>query len=128
VVSLMIWAAITQFTAGILGGTGTYSRLVYVFGAYSAPLSLISGVIGSIPFVGPCLAIPLLVYGFVLNVISVNVVNKFGWGKSIVAAVVIPITLLVIITCVTVISLTLLGPAIGDVFSQIVDELSTPLP
>jgi hypothetical protein len=128
VIGLMIGAAITQLAARILGGTGTYSALVYAYGAYVAPLSLVSGVVGSIPFVNLCLGIPLLVYGIVLNVISVNAVNKFGWGKSIVAALIIPITFLLIVPCAVIAVLALLGPAIGDVFSQIVNELSAPVP
>ena len=128
VVGLMIGAAITQLVARLLGGLGTYSQLVYAYGAYSAPLSIVSGVVGAIPIVNLCLGVPLLIYGIVLNVISVNAVNKFGWGKSIVAALIIPIVFLLVVPCAVIVVLTLLGPAIGDVFSQIVNELSTPMP
>jgi hypothetical protein len=128
VIGLMIGAAITQLAARIMGGAGKYSQLVYAYGAYVAPLSLVSALISSIPFVNLCLGIPLLIYGIVLNVISVNAVNKFGWGKSIVAALIIPIVGLVITVCAVIFGLALLGPAIGDVFSQIIRELSTPAP
>jgi hypothetical protein len=96
--------------------------------APTAPLSIVSGVVGAIPFVNLCLGVPLLIYGIILNVISVNAVNKFGWGKSIIAALIIPIVALLIVPCAVIAVLTLLGPQIGDVFSQIVRELSTPVP
>lgn len=127
VIGLAIGAALTQFIAGLLGGEGSYSRLVYAYGAYTAPLSLVSGVISSIPFVN-LLAIPLAIYGIALNVISVNAVNKFGWGKSMVAALIIPIVILLVVPCAVIAVLALMGPAIGDVFSQIINELSTPVP
>ena len=128
VIGLAIGAAVTQFIAGLLGGEGSYSRLVYAYGAYTAPLSLVSGLVSSIPFVNLCLGIPLLIYGIVLNVISVNAVNRFGWGRSIVAALIIPIVIMLIVPCAVIAVLALMGPAIGDVFSQIVNELSTPVP
>jgi len=121
-------AAITQLIARALGGTGTYSELVYAYAAYTAPYTLVTSILFAIPFVSFCLGIPLSIYSIVLTVISVNAVNKFGWGKAIVSAFVLPLVIIVLSICAAVFLLTLLGPTIGDVFSDIVRELSTPVP
>ena len=129
VVGLVISAGITQLIARALGGTGTYSELVYANAAYGAPISLVSGILFTVPFVNLCLGIPLAIYSLVLTVIAVNAVNQLGWGKAIVAAFIVPVAITVFVICgaIAVISgLALTGPQIGDVFSDIVRELSTP--
>ncbi len=128
VVGLIINSGLTQLIARALGGTGTYSELVYANAAYTAPLSLVSSIVGAIPFVNLCLGIPLAVYYIVLAVIATNAVNRFGWGKAVVSALIVPVAILVFVSCGAIAMLALLGPQIGDVFSDIVRELSTPVP
>ena len=128
VVGLIINSGLTQLIARALGGTGTYSELVYANAAYVAPLSLVSSILGAIPFVNLCLGIPLAIYYIVLNVIAINAVNRFGWGKAVVSALIVPVANLVFVSCGVIAMLALLGPQIGDVFSDIVRELSTPVP
>jgi hypothetical protein len=127
ILGLMIGAGITQLIAGALGGSGTYSRLAYAFAAYLAPLSLLSSLIGSIPFV-QCLAFPLGIYGIVLNVIAVKAVNRFDWGRAVASSLLILAAILVLVGIVIIIVLVLLGPAIGNVFSNILQNLGTPVP
>jgi hypothetical protein len=83
---ISVW--ITQAIARKLGGTGTYSRLVYAFAAYLAPLIFISILVHLVPF-GHWLFYLLIIYGTVLNVIAVKAVNQFGWGKAIASNLVI---------------------------------------
>ncbi len=122
VLGLMISAAIMQWIAGALGGTGTYAKLVYAFGAYVAPLTLISGLIGAIPIVN-CLAFPLGIYGIVLNVTAIKAVNQFGWGKAVASSLIIVVGVLVFVACATIVLLALLGPAIGNVFSNVIEGI-----
>jgi hypothetical protein len=127
VVGLAISAGITQLIARALGGTGSFSKLVYAFAAYLAPLSLISGVLGVIPFIN-LLTIPLGFYGIVLNVIAVKAVNQFGWGKAVLSSFVIFAAILVFVAIIVIVILALLGPVMGNIFQNIQQGITTPMP
>ncbi len=127
VLGLMISAGITQLIASAIGGTGTYSKLVYAFAAYLAPLALITGVLGAIPYVN-CLTFPLGLYSIVLNVTAVKAVHQFGWGKAVASSILILAGILVVVAVVIIVILALLGPAIGSVFSNIIRDIGTPVP
>jgi len=117
-----IFVAITNLIARALGGTGTYSKLLYVSAAISAPLSIINGILGLIPIVN-CLSIPLGIYAIVLDVMAVKAVHQFGWGQAILSSFVIWIVLLILVAVLIIVILALLGPAIGDIFSNTVRSL-----
>ena len=127
VIGLAISAGITQLVASALGGTGTYSKLVYAWAAYLAPLGFISSVIASIPLVN-ILGFPLVIYGMVLNVIAVKAVHQFGWGRAIASSVLILVGITVLVAVFVILVLVILGPAIGNVFSNIIQGLETPVP
>ena len=81
-IAFMAW--ITQRIASALGGSGAYSRLVYLLAAFNAPLMLVSMPLNS--FSHPALSvlsIGLGLYGLALTVLSVKAVNRFGWGRAI---------------------------------------------
>ena len=131
VLGFMITTGLVQWVAGLFKGTGTYSQLAYVFGAISAPTTLISSVLSifsSIPFLGFCLwpaSILLLVYVAVLNVMAVKGVNRFGWGQAI-ASYLLPTVVffgLCLIPIVVIAVMRLLGPTIGNTFSTISNSL-----
>jgi pilus assembly protein Flp/PilA len=127
VLGTMIGVGITQVIASALGGTGTYSKLVYAVAAYAAPIALITYLLNIIPYVN-CLTIPLGFYAIFLNITAVKAVNEFGWGKAIASSVVILAILLVVAAVIVIVVLALLGPAIGNVFSDIISEIGTPMP
>jgi hypothetical protein len=127
IVGLAISAGITTLIARALGGSGTFSQLVYAFAAYEAPLTLVSGVLGAIPFV-IFLNFFLGIYGIVLNVIAVKAVHRFGWGKAIVSSMVILFGILVLIAVVTIVILALIGPEIEHVFNNVIQQIGTPMP
>lgn len=84
VVGMVIYAGILQFIAGALGGTGRYQDLLYMLSTITAPISVINGVLGVIPFIGGCLALPLAAYNFYLTGLAIKAVHRFSWGKAIV--------------------------------------------
>ena len=127
VLGIMISAGISQWIASALGGTGTYSKLVYTIAAYAAPLSLVSYLISSIPYLN-CLYIPLGFYGIFLNITAVKTVNQFSWGKAVISSALILFLLIVVAAIIVIAVLALLGPAIGNVFSNILTGIGTPVP
>lgn len=122
VLGLTIGVALVNLVARALGGSGSFDQLIYAWAAIAAPVSLASSVLAAIPFVN-CVTPLLGIYVIVLEVIATRAVYGFGWGRAIVANVIVPVTLLVLLACVVVAILVILGPVIGNVFSNIVEEL-----
>lgn len=98
ILEVVINSGISQLIAKLLGGTGTFSKLIYAFAAYQAPLTLIRFING-IPLI-KILYMPLLLYGIFLSIIALKAVHKFGWGRAILSSVPIWIVfgLLIIVT------------------------------
>jgi hypothetical protein len=80
--------ALTQWVARGLGGQGSYNQLIYVRAAYSAPLGIIIAALTAVPYVN-LLNIPLYIYVFILELMALRAVNRFGWGSAL-GAVLIP--------------------------------------
>ncbi len=129
VLMFMIGVALIQWVAKLFGGTGSYDKLAYLFGAIYAPVSLVSAVfamLGMIPFVGMCLGIFSLgisIYALVLNVLAVKAVNDLDTGKAVGAVLLPGLVIFLFICCCFIIVGMALGPAIGDVFSEINQSL-----
>lgn len=81
-IGILIYSGIVQFTASAFGGEGTLAEMVYALAAFTAPITLLSGLIGWIPIVN-CLTIPLVIYNLVLTLLAVKSVNRISWGKTI---------------------------------------------
>lgn len=124
VLGFAINAAIVQWVAGLFKGTGNYSQLVYAIASFSAPISLVSGVVASlsvIPYIGMCfsvLSFAISIYTIVLMVMAVKGVNKFGWGEAIGSVLLPGLVIGILCFCIVFGSLMLLGPVIGNVFSS----------
>ena len=84
VVGAMVYAALLQFVAGALGGQGSFRSLFFGTASFTAPMTIITTGLGLIPFVGPCLSIPVSFYAAYLNVLVLKAVNRFGWGMAII--------------------------------------------
>lgn len=125
-----IGIAITQWIAKLFGGTGTFEKLAYASAAISVPFTLISTVltlVGVIPFIGICTGIISLILSFYvlyLQIMAVKAVNRFAWGPAIGAVLIPGLVILFVCGCLAVAVLTLLGPAIGDIFSGINQSLA----
>lgn len=128
VISTVIFAVfvgIVQLIAKMFGGRGTFDQLAYAIGAIVAPFYLLSGfltLLSAIPYVGLCfgvLSLIALLYVVVLEVTAVKGVNQFGWGQA-AGSVLLPI--LGFACCLAAVAaglVSVLGPALQDVFDQI---------
>jgi hypothetical protein len=123
VLGVAMGAGLSNAVARMMGGAGVYDDLVYLMCAYNAPLSLISSVLTALPVVGPYLAYIPIIYSFVLNIIAIKASHKFKWWKAFVAGVAIYIIIMVIIAAIVFMILVLLGPAIEEIFNQIMMEM-----
>ncbi len=102
VIGLAIGAGVTRLVAGLFGGTGTFDRLVYAFGAISAPstipaalFSIITVVIqgltmratnSSAGLLGLCVlpfSLALGIYVVVLYVNAIRAVENLTTGKAV---------------------------------------------
>jgi hypothetical protein len=125
-----IGIAITQWIAKLFGGTGTFEKLAYATAAISVPFTLITSLltlVGVIPFIGICTGVLSLILSFYvlyLQIIAVKAVNRFGWGPAIGSVLIPGAVILFVCGCLVIGLLTLLGPAIGDVFSGINQSLA----
>lgn len=75
-----------QTIATILGGKAERSDLAYAFATYIAPLGIISGILSFIPF--------LIVYGFILNIMTTKRIYQFDWLRAIVCNMIVFIVIL----------------------------------
>jgi hypothetical protein len=99
VLFFIVIAGFIQLLAQVLGGTGTYSKLVYALATFNAPTTIISSLLLLLPY-GLGINAAFGVYGAILSTIAVKVVHQFEWSKAIVA------TLPVIILAILIIAVT----------------------
>jgi hypothetical protein len=120
---------IFQWIAKMFGGKGTPDQLAYAMAAITAPVSIVSGVLGllgAIPYIGFCFGLIILligIYVLVLEVMAIKGVNQISLGAAI-GTLFIPVLVVFIFCCCLVGVLYLvLGPVIGNVFSSINQSL-----
>lgn len=113
-----IGVGIQHWIARLFGGTGAFDKFFFTQAAYSAPVALVSGLLGSIPFVN-CITFFISLYSIFLNFLSIRAVHKMDSGKAILVILVPAIVFCLLFVCCLAIVLALLGPAVGEVFSQI---------
>lgn len=110
----LIGVGILYLVARMLGGTGVYGRYAYLVASYGAPLSIVSTLLGFVPFVGGCVGLLLSIYGIILTYFATKVEHGLTQGKAI-ATVVIPVAiLLVLILCATTIFAGALAMLLGQ--------------
>lgn len=122
VIAITILTGLTHGIAKMLGGTGTFSKLLYAVAAYGFPLGVVTNALSVIPIVN-LLAIPLGFYGIVLNVIAVKASHELTWGKAAVASLSILVGIIFLVACLVFFALAVLGPAIGGIFENILNEI-----
>jgi hypothetical protein len=113
--------------ARVLGGTGSFGAQAYLMSLYVVPLGVASGLLGLVPLVGACVALLVGLYVIFLNVRLNKAVHRLTTGRAIVAAL-WPLVLIPLVACAVIGVLLVLGPVIGNVFSNVVQNLGTPTP
>jgi hypothetical protein len=133
-VSFYFSNGLTYLGARIFGGKGDYTTQAYLNSLYYVPVLLISSVLsllGVIPIAGGCIVgivgLGLSIYQFILSVRSMMVVHDLSAGQAVGSLLIIPGTFLLIGICLIVL-LALSGPAVGNIFSNIISEIGTPIP
>ncbi len=121
-IGLTIGAGLSHGLALALGGHGSFTQLMVAISAYAVPVILFDSVISSIPCINLLVFVTLL-YALVLNIVATKAVYQFGWGQALMSSIIVPIGALVLVACLILLVLALLGPAIGNVFSNIVTTL-----
>jgi hypothetical protein len=98
ILGLMLEAAIYDLLSKSFGGSGNFSRTVYLLGAYTAPLSIITGILSIIPFIN-CLTLPLAFYSFWLSVLSVQAAQRLNGGRATIV-ILIPGLIVFMLICI----------------------------
>ncbi len=130
VIFFAIGAAIIQWIAKLFGGTGTYEKLAYVFGAIVAPVAVITGVfnlLGAIPYVGICFRVVIGLAGLyvlVLQIMAVKGVNGFTWGAAAGSVLIPGVVVFLVCCCLFAAIAALSGAALGNIFSTINQSLN----
>jgi len=124
---------ITYIGALIFGGKGSYNSQAYLSSLFLAPLGFISSLasfISLVPVVGSFIFFAVLcgviVFNLILTIRVFKVVHDLSAGRA-AAAVLLPMAFILVPICIIAV-LMLMGPAIGNVFSDINAQLGTPMP
>jgi hypothetical protein len=133
-ISFYLNNAITFLCAKIFGGKGSFSSQAYLSSLFIVPLGIISSVaslIILIPIVGSCIG-GLIVFGILIaqlifTVRALKAVHGFTTGRA-VSAILLPLIVFLVIPVCLIAILALMGPQIGNVFSNILTEIGTPVP
>jgi hypothetical protein len=131
--------------ARIFGGKGNFGTQTYLQSLFSVPIGIVMGVVSLVLGVlgalisgvaGPSdavaivvslllllVSLPFIVYSIVLNVRAVKVTHDLSTGKAIAAIFVPSLVLTVGLACLVIVALAILGPAIGETFEDIVNQM-----
>lgn len=114
ILGFLIFAAILQVVAKILGGTGNYGKYAYLLAGIWVPISVVSALIGLVPVLGGCLGALLSIYALVLAFFATKVEHKLSQGRSIIV-VLSPLVIGAILACCAV---TVFASAMAAIFSS----------
>ncbi len=110
----LIGSGIYFLVAKLFGGTGTFEEQTYLLAAVAAPITIVSGVVGIVPFLGGCVSFLLAIYQLVLSYFAIKVSHGLTSGKA-VAVVLIPVLIFFLCICLAAVSFAgLMGAAINN--------------
>lgn len=98
IIFFLIFVAVLQVVAKVLGGTGNYGKYAYLLAAAYIPITIISSLLGLIPFLGSCLSPLLTIYALILAYFATRVEHKLSQGRSIIT-VLAPLIIAAIVGC-----------------------------
>jgi len=122
VIGALLFVGLIHLVSRALGGTGSFEKLFYGSAAYSAPLGMVTSVLGAIPFIS-CLGLPLGIYGIVLAVMANKATHEYDTGKAVIATLAPVLVIFLLCCCVVAVFGTafsaLLGPEVQDIFGNL---------
>jgi hypothetical protein len=119
----VVSVGVIHLIARALGGTGTYSQMLYAFGAFFAPLIFLAAVANLVPYMQWAVGIAVLVFRVLLGIRAVQAVHGFeGWGKAFASTVPVFVGVFVLVAVTVIIILAVLGSTMGF-FPDIVQAL-----
>lgn len=98
IIGFVVFAALLQLVAKVLGGTGNFGKFAYLLAAIYVPITLVSSVLGIIPIISMCTGFLLWIYQIVLAFYATRVEHKLSAGRSIIV-VLAPLIILAILSC-----------------------------
>lgn len=115
--------------AMIFGGKGSFTTLAYLVSLFYIPLGIASSVVSLIPCLGALISLAISIYVIVLSVRAIKVTHQITTGRAVGAYFLPSLVILVIIVPVCVIgTLALLGPSVSTIFSNVIQNIGTPVP
>jgi|GEM_PF-6313782 len=96
-INLILTGAIYAFVAAFVGGSGNYSRIVYLLGAWQAPYNILIGIliailvlvkVSFVSVIVGTLIFGVLLYSIWLNLASLSTAHNLKWEKSCIVIVV----------------------------------------
>ena len=96
----LIGVGILWLVAKLLGGVGDYGRYAYLNATYMAPLTILSSILGLIPFAGGCIAFFVYIYQLVLTYYATKVEHQLSSGRAIIVVLLPVILAFLLIACI----------------------------
>jgi hypothetical protein len=81
-----------------------------------------------VPCLGGLLSLAIGIYVIILSVRAMKVVHTLTTGRAVISVLWVPILAFVLGCCIAFFTLVVAGPAIGNVFSTIMEGIGTPVP
>jgi hypothetical protein len=118
--------------AMIFGGRGSFTTLAYLVSLFYIPLGIVSALLGFIPCVGGLISLAVAVFQIILSVRVLKVNYQLSTGRAVGAYFVPTVVIFIIFGCIialaVLVALVAMGPAIGGIFSNVIQQLATPVP
>jgi hypothetical protein len=106
----IIGVGIYHVIATVLGGNGQFGRYAYLYATFSAPLIIVTSVLGFIPVLGGCLSALLAIYRLVLAYHATKVEYGLSEGRAVIVVLAPVLAGLILGACVVIF-------ALGTIFS-----------
>lgn len=108
-IGFLIGTGIMHLIARLLGGQGDFGRFSYLVAAFQAPISIVSSLLGLVPFLGGCVSGLLGIYSIFLAYFAIKTEHQLTQGKSIMVLLIPLIIAVVLAVCVGIAVVTLVA-------------------
>ena len=112
-------------------GEGSFTTLAYLVSLFYIPLGIVSTALSLIPCLGSLLSLAVSIFIIVLMVRVIKVNYQLSTGRAVwvyFAPLLAIFVLLILVSIVMIVVLAMLGPSIGNIFSNVIRGLGTPVP